>query len=384
MKRTIRKTSWIIIAAMLFAIQAWAVDAPASWAAQEVYALEELGMVPQYLQQDYTAAMTREDFCSLLVQVMEVSGCVNMPESTENPFTDTDNPRIIAAYQLHVVGGMGDGTFRPDLKVTRQEAAVMLANAITHAFQADVDLGKSLVFSDQKDIDPWARSSVDYITAAGVMSGTGKGFEPQGYYTREQSMLTMHSMLDKVLGYFDDLPQEPSQPLPEEQEQSEPQELPDPIEPNPGSDSEQEQQEEPPLAAPEVEPADDDIINGILQLLNTARKEAGVEPLVLDETLTQIAQFKSQDMANTGLATHDSILYGSPEDLYALFGYEDYVNWGENIACGQKDYQEAVEWWMNSPTHRANILRPLHTKVGIGCAQNPTTGILYWTLEFSN
>ncbi len=54
---------------------------------------------------------------------------------------------------------------------------------------------------------------------------------------------------------------------------------------------------------------------------------------------------------------------------------------GENIACGQRSAAEVVRGWMNSPGHRANILRPEFTRIGVGLAGGGRAGT-YWTQLF--
>jgi uncharacterized protein YkwD len=54
---------------------------------------------------------------------------------------------------------------------------------------------------------------------------------------------------------------------------------------------------------------------------------------------------------------------------------------GENIACGQRSPAEVVTGWMNSPGHRANILRREFTHIGVGFAGGGRAGT-YWTQVF--
>jgi uncharacterized protein YkwD len=54
---------------------------------------------------------------------------------------------------------------------------------------------------------------------------------------------------------------------------------------------------------------------------------------------------------------------------------------GENIACGQRSAAEVVRGWMNSPGHRANILKPGFTHIGVGFAGGGAAGT-YWTQLF--
>ena len=51
---------------------------------------------------------------------------------------------------------------------------------------------------------------------------------------------------------------------------------------------------------------------------------------------------------------------------------------GENIAIGYATPEAVVNAWMNSPGHRANILNPSYTQLGVGYVADGS----YWTQEF--
>jgi uncharacterized protein YkwD len=53
----------------------------------------------------------------------------------------------------------------------------------------------------------------------------------------------------------------------------------------------------------------------------------------------------------------------------------------ENIAMGQPDSSEAVQAWMNSSGHRANILNPGHRRIGVA-AFRTASGVIYWCQQF--
>ena len=59
------------------------------------------------------------------------------------------------------------------------------------------------------------------------------------------------------------------------------------------------------------------------------------------------------------------------------------VTAGENIAKGYSTPERVVDAWMNSPGHRANILNPSYTMIGVGYVYDPyTTDANYWTQVF--
>ena len=55
---------------------------------------------------------------------------------------------------------------------------------------------------------------------------------------------------------------------------------------------------------------------------------------------------------------------------------------GENIAWGEREAANVVDAWMNSQSHRDNILSPNYTHMGVGLAQS-VEGIYYWALIFT-
>jgi uncharacterized protein YkwD len=56
--------------------------------------------------------------------------------------------------------------------------------------------------------------------------------------------------------------------------------------------------------------------------------------------------------------------------------------WGENVAFGYPTADAVVAAWMNSAPHRANILNPAFTSIGVGSAPS-ASGVLYWTMDLA-
>ena len=118
----------------------------------------------------------------------------------------------------------------------------------------------------------------------------------------------------------------------------------------------------------------------VLEIVNKERKANGLKPLTLNKELSNVATVKSQDMINKGYFDHTSPTYGSPFDMMKSFGIS-YKAAGENIAKDQKTPSEVMNSWMNSPGHRANILSPNFTELGVGVAKD-SKGTIYWTQMF--
>ncbi|MDO0930654.1 CAP domain-containing protein [Streptomyces sp. DG2A-72] len=118
----------------------------------------------------------------------------------------------------------------------------------------------------------------------------------------------------------------------------------------------------------------------VVDLTNRERAGAGLPPLAVDPVLTAAAQAHSADMIARAFYSHTSPDGSQPWDRAAAAG-STRRSIGENIACGQRSPAEVVEGWMNSPGHRANILKPTFTHIGVGFAGGGAAGT-YWTQLF--
>ncbi|WP_328347729.1 CAP domain-containing protein [Streptomyces violaceus] len=115
----------------------------------------------------------------------------------------------------------------------------------------------------------------------------------------------------------------------------------------------------------------------VTDLTNRERARAGLPPLAVDPLLTSAAQAHSTDMVARAFYSHTAPDGSRPWDRAAAAG-SPRRSIGENIACGQRSPADVVEGWMNSPGHRANILKPGFTHIGIGFAGGGRAGT-YWT-----
>jgi len=122
--------------------------------------------------------------------------------------------------------------------------------------------------------------------------------------------------------------------------------------------------------------------NQILQLMNGKRVEAGLKPLTLDNTLVQVARYKSDHMIQYNYFDHVTPQGTKYTDWLQAVGYTTYTTAGENIAYNTYDAVELFTQWWNSPGHRANMMNSSYTKVGIGVIQG--NGKYMGTQEFSN
>ncbi len=124
----------------------------------------------------------------------------------------------------------------------------------------------------------------------------------------------------------------------------------------------------------------------VLQLINTERVKYDLDPLKIDQQLTDAAESHSQDMAKQDFFSHYGLDGSTPFDRMVDAGYS-YRAAGENIAAGFVTPESVVEAWMGSQGHRANILSNNFSEIGIGYYYLPNdfgevNYYHYWTVNF--
>jgi len=125
-----------------------------------------------------------------------------------------------------------------------------------------------------------------------------------------------------------------------------------------------------------------DFESEVVDLVNLERAAQGLHPLTADERLATAARDHSSDMGLQGYFSHDSLDGRQFFERILDAGYA-YNYCGENIAAGYATPEMAVQGWMNSPGHRANILEPQFCDIGVGyvyVAGSPYGH--YWTQDF--
>ena len=128
-------------------------------------------------------------------------------------------------------------------------------------------------------------------------------------------------------------------------------------------------------AGPIVPPSQDILsIRQILEQTTADRQEHGYEPLTLDQELSAAARAKLADMVARDYFAHVSPDGETIWPLIEKAGY-CYVYAGENLAGDFLDEEEQQQAWMDSPTHRANILSPFYEDIGLAVSQEPLLAV---------
>lgn len=109
--------------------------------------------------------------------------------------------------------------------------------------------------------------------------------------------------------------------------------------------------------------------SNLLSSTNAQRASNGSGALTLNSKLNAAAQAKANDMVARNYWSHNTPDGQEPWIFFDAQGYS-YTKAGENLAYGFSTSNETIIGWMNSPSHRANLLDTAFTEVGFGFANS--------------
>jgi len=107
--------------------------------------------------------------------------------------------------------------------------------------------------------------------------------------------------------------------------------------------------------------------NVLIDLTNSDRLNNNLIALETNPLLETAAKLKAEDMATLGYFSHTSPIGKTPWEWLDEVGY-NFRYAGENLAVNFSDSTDVEEAWMNSASHKKNILNNNFTQVGIGTA----------------
>lgn len=111
----------------------------------------------------------------------------------------------------------------------------------------------------------------------------------------------------------------------------------------------------------------------LIQLTNKQREQLGLSDLMEDQRLDNAAYAKAQNMFAENYWAHYSPSGRDPWGFINSAGYK-FSYAGENLARNFYTSDEVVKAWMNSPTHRANIVNDHYQNIGIAVVEGVLNG----------
>ena len=194
----LRRASTLALLAALAVPQAGALSNVSSWAQEGVAAAQDAGLMPSSLaSRAANGEITRAEFCGIAINAYKAVSGKAVFASGKHPFRDCDDPNVVAAFELGLVSGRGDGVFDPDASIQRQDLCVMLYNVLDAVgIEAPAIAGDACVedYPDVTDIKDYAVDAmvtmVDYTVVNGISSADNQTvLAPDGTATREQALI---------------------------------------------------------------------------------------------------------------------------------------------------------------------------------------------------
>jgi uncharacterized protein YkwD len=119
-------------------------------------------------------------------------------------------------------------------------------------------------------------------------------------------------------------------------------------------------------------------VDRVVQLINAARQQEGLAPLLPTAALMETAQQQAQDMAGTSHLSHTAPDGSTVEGRVQAAGYGGWSLLGEVCAAGDASPEAVVADWLTSPEHRARLLDPAFTEIGAGYYYSSGSSFEHW------
>jgi len=130
---------------------------------------------------------------------------------------------------------------------------------------------------------------------------------------------------------------------------------------------------------PQVPPKPFDIRRAVNDL-NNYRAQHGLGPVKIEPRLIEASRIHADDLAKAGIISHNGTDGSTHGDRAHRVGY-NFTIAGENVATGQKSWEQVFKAWQESPGHNDNLLRPDVSEFGIALVYEPkTTYSTYWSM----
>jgi hypothetical protein len=172
------------------------------WAKTEVEAAINEGLVPEYIQKNWTSPITRGQVSEMFIRLLEkatgktVDAIIAEKGATieEGKFEDTNDANVYAANALGIINGTSSSKFSPDGTLKRAQIAALI-NRVAKVVGVETE-GYTHHFEDITDNYSWVDSELGWPSTVGIINGVSSTkFNPGGDLTTEQAILITYRAL---------------------------------------------------------------------------------------------------------------------------------------------------------------------------------------------
>ncbi len=176
---------------------------PSNWATYGVNQMNTLELTPNKLKGLYQKNITRSEFCDIIANIIYEKKKLFSDEimsiiAKSEVFKDTDSQNVAFCNAVGIVKGHGNGVFAPNDDITREEAAVIINNALKYLGINETSNGNITKLADYNKISSWAKDAVSSVVSKGLIVGVdGNKYDPQGLLSREQAIVICYRLMQK-------------------------------------------------------------------------------------------------------------------------------------------------------------------------------------------
>lgn len=172
-------------------------DIQGYWAEKAIRTFVKLGFIDGYEDGQFrpNGSITRAEFAALISRVFDIKGDAGHTVVLSDVGQHWAKEAILSLASTGVINGYGDGSFKPNQTITREEI-VMILSRILNLDHVKMDASKG-EFTDISRASSYARSTIKELAEAGIIQGvSNSSFDPQGKATRSDALMIILNTLN--------------------------------------------------------------------------------------------------------------------------------------------------------------------------------------------
>ena len=172
------------------------------WAAPSVEMLASLGIVNGFEDGTFRPEnnITKAEFVKIIISAFGLYNKDAAVTLTDNNPEDWYYTYVSSALEKEIAFTDENGAFNPNQFITREEMFEVSKRAIAFADISLTDATTPILFTDNEDINPVYKESIDYMSSHGIVAGNADGtLNPKGNSTRAEASVMLTRMLNSAL-----------------------------------------------------------------------------------------------------------------------------------------------------------------------------------------
>ncbi len=147
--------------------------------------------------------ITRAEFAAIVIRALGLQVVAGESQFEDVKATDWFNGIVSKSLEYGIIKGYEDNTFKPNNKITRQEAMAIISRAMKYA-KLNTELGENEIselltkYSDSSEFADWAKESAAACISNEIVGGFEGKLNPKNNITRAETAAIVRRMLKKA------------------------------------------------------------------------------------------------------------------------------------------------------------------------------------------